>query len=141
MISMTNQPISQDTTLKHPIHVYSEIGELKTVLLKRPGRELENLTPEYLERLLFDDIPHLPVIQKEHDYFASALQNRGVEVLYLEKLMAETLSLPGVREKFVADILSESKSNINGSYETLKEYLLDFDNEMLNINLEISTFK
>ncbi len=131
MISMTNQPISQDTTLKHPIHVYSEIGELKTVLLKRPGRELENLTPEYLERLLFDDIPHLPVIQKEHDYFASALQNRGVEVLYLEKLMAETLSLPGVREKFVADILSESKSNINGSYETLKEYLLDFDNEML----------
>ncbi|MCV9900491.1 arginine deiminase [Exiguobacterium sp. N5] len=117
--------------MKHPIHVYSEIGELKTVLLKRPGRELENLTPEYLERLLFDDIPHLPVIQKEHDYFASALQNRGVEVLYLEKLMAETLSLPGVREKFVADILSESKSNINGSYETLKEYLLDFDNEML----------
>ncbi len=131
MISMTNQPISQDTTLKHPIHVYSEIGELKTVLLKRPGRELENLTPEYLERLLFDDIPHLPVIQKEHDYFASALQNRGVEVLYLEKLMAETLSLPGVREKFVADILSESKSNINGSYETLKEYLLGYDNETL----------
>ncbi|MCT4784913.1 arginine deiminase [Exiguobacterium aestuarii] len=117
--------------MKHPIHVYSEIGELKTVLLKRPGRELENLTPEYLERLLFDDIPHLPVIQKEHDYFASALQNRGVEVLYLEKLMAETLSLPGVREKFVADILSESKSNINGSYETLKEYLLGYDNETL----------
>ncbi|MCC5891671.1 arginine deiminase [Exiguobacterium sp.] len=117
--------------MKHPIHVYSEIGELRTVLLKRPGRELENLTPEYLERLLFDDIPHLPVIQKEHDYFASALQNRGVEVLYLEKLMAETLSLPGVRERFVADILSESKSNINGSYETLKEYLLAYDNEQL----------
>ncbi len=67
---------------------------LKTVLLKRPGRELENLTPDYLERLLFDDIPHLPVIQKEHDYFASALQNRGVEVLYLEKLMVEVLALP-----------------------------------------------
>lgn len=128
---MMDQQTSRDTTLKHPIHVYSEIGELRTVLLKRPGRELENLTPEYLERLLFDDIPHLPVIQKEHDYFASALQNRGVEVLYLEKLMAETLSLPGVRERFVADILSESKSNINGSYETLKEYLLAYDNEQL----------
>lgn len=131
MITMMDQRTSRDTTLKHPIHVYSEIGELRTVLLKRPGRELENLTPEYLERLLFDDIPHLPVIQKEHDYFASALQNRGVEVLYLEKLMAETLSLPGVRERFVADILSESKSNINGSYETLKEYLLAYDNEQL----------
>lgn len=131
MISMTDQQTARDTTLKHPIHVYSEIGELRTVLLKRPGRELENLTPEYLERLLFDDIPHLPVIQKEHDYFASVLQNRGVEVLYLENLMAETLSLPGVRERFIADILSESKSNINGSYETLKEYLLAYDNEKL----------
>lgn len=47
-----------------PIHVYSEIGPLKTVMLKRPGRELENLTPEYLERLLFDDIPFLPAVQK-----------------------------------------------------------------------------
>ena len=51
MITMMDQQTSRDTTLKHPIHVYSEIGELRTVLLKRPGRELENLTPEYLERL------------------------------------------------------------------------------------------
>lgn len=131
MIPMHNQQIARDTMLKHPIHVYSEIGELRTVLLKRPGRELENLTPEYLGRLLFDDIPHLPVIQKEHDYFASALQNRGVEVLYLEKLMTETLSLPGIRERFVAELLAESKSNIDGSYETLSEYLLDYENEQL----------
>ena len=36
----------------------SEIGRLRTVMLHRPGRELENLMPEYLERLLFDDIPY-----------------------------------------------------------------------------------
>ena len=34
--------------MKHPIHVTSEIGELQTVLLKRPGKEVENLTPDYL---------------------------------------------------------------------------------------------
>ena len=28
-----------------PIQVNSEIGRLKTVLLKRPGKELENLVP------------------------------------------------------------------------------------------------
>ena len=50
--------------MKHPIHVTSEIGELQTVLLKRPGKEVENLTPDYLQQLLFDDIPYLPIIQK-----------------------------------------------------------------------------
>ena len=41
------------------IHNTSEIGRLKKVMLHRPGGELENLMPEYLERLLFDDIPYL----------------------------------------------------------------------------------
>ena len=39
------------------IHNTSEIGRLRKVMLHRPGLELENLMPEYLERLLFDDIP------------------------------------------------------------------------------------
>ena len=39
----------------HPIRVFSEIGKLKKVCLHRPGKELENLMPDYLERLLFDD--------------------------------------------------------------------------------------
>ena len=47
---------------------------LKRVLLHRPGQEVENLTPEYLERLLFDDIPWLEQAQKEHDAFADILR-------------------------------------------------------------------
>ena len=43
--------------MDQPIRVNSEIGRLRTVLLHRPGEELENLTPEYLTDLLFDDIP------------------------------------------------------------------------------------
>ncbi len=34
------------------------------MLLKRPGKELENLVPDYLDGLLFDDIPYLEVAQK-----------------------------------------------------------------------------
>ena len=49
------------------IHNFSEIGKLNKVLLHRPGRELEKLTPGNFERLLFDDIPYLDVAQKEHD--------------------------------------------------------------------------
>ncbi|TYS47976.1 arginine deiminase [Bacillus infantis] len=109
--------------MKHPLHVTSEIGELKSVLLHRPGKEVENLTPQYLKRLLFDDIPYLPAIQKEHDYFAGVLSNRGIEVIYLDKLMTETLSQPDIRGRFTEQILMESQSNVNGSFEAVSEYL------------------
>lgn len=117
--------------MNHPLHITSEIGELRSVLLHRPGRELENLTPEYLERFLFDDIPFLPAVQKEHDYFAQALRNRGIEVVYLEKLAAEALHSPDIREQFVDEFLEESKANVNGAYHHLKEYLLSLSSEQL----------
>lgn len=110
--------------MKHPLNITSEIGELKTVLLHRPGKEIENLTPQYLKRLLFDDIPFLPAIQKEHDYFANILSNRGIEVIYLDELMTESIQKDEIRLAFIEQILLESQSNINGSYETVKEYLL-----------------
>ena len=73
------------------INVRSEINKLKKVLLHRPGRELLNLTPDSLQRLLFDDVPFLRVAQAEHDAFAKILRDNGVEVVYLEDLVAETL--------------------------------------------------
>ena len=97
---------------QHPIHVFSEIGKLKKVMLHRPGKELENLLPDYLERLLFDDIPFLEDAQKEHDAFAEALRNEGVEVLYLEKLAAESLTTPEIRAEFIEEWLNEA--NIRG---------------------------
>jgi arginine deiminase len=116
---------AQDT-FKHPIHVTSEIGTLKTVLLKRPGGEVENLVPDYLQRLLFDDIPFLPIIQREHDYFAETLKKRGIEILYLEKLVVEALNNLELKKQFIDDILRESQINVNGTVKILKEYLLSF---------------
>ena len=111
--------------MKNPISVFSEIGKLESVLVKRPGRELENLTPEYMERLLFDDIPALPVAQNEHDEFAQVLRDRGAEVLYLEQLSAEALDAgDGAREAFVADILRESGHTVGGYEDFIAEYLL-----------------
>lgn len=92
-----------------PIQVNSEIGRLKTVLLKRPGKELENLVPHHLSGLLFDDIPYLKVAQEEHDKFAQTLRDEGVEVVYLEKLAAEAIADKDVREQFIDDILAESQ--------------------------------
>ncbi|MBS6952588.1 MAG: arginine deiminase [Enterocloster asparagiformis] len=91
-----------------PIHVKSEIGTLKQVLLHRPGKELEHLVPGELERLLFDDIPYLRAAKQEHDVFAGILREQGVEVLYLEELMAETLrGDAGIRRRFIRQIIDE----------------------------------
>ena len=91
-----------------PIHVYSEIGKLKKVMLHRPGKEIENLMPDYLERMLFDDIPFLEDAQKEHDAFAQALRDEGVEVLYLEDLAAESLTSTEIRNQFIEEYINEA---------------------------------
>ena len=107
-----------------PIHVRSEIGKLKTVLLKRPGEEIENFTPEMMERLLFDDIPFLPEAQKEHDAFADILRDNGAEVLYLENLSAEAIDAGNVKDAFLEEILTESGYAAGTTHDALKEYLM-----------------
>lgn len=90
------------------INVRSEIKPLKKVLLHRPGKELLNLTPDTLGRLLFDDIPFLKVAQQEHDAFAQILKDNGVEVVYLEDLAAETIGqCPDLRKKFIEQFIVE----------------------------------
>lgn len=106
------------------INVYSEIGRLKTVLLHRPGEEIENLTPDYLERLLFDDIPFLKIAREEHDNFSKILKENGVEVLYLEKLAAEAIKEREVKESFLDEIISECEINNNDLKSELKKYLM-----------------
>ena len=106
-----------------PIHVTSEIGKLKTVMLHRPGREIENITPDSMERLLFDDIPYLPIAQEEHDFFAQTLRDQGVEVIYFEKLAAEALADEKVRQEFLNRMVAESGYVAGATHDALMEYL------------------
>ena len=108
------------------IQVYSEIGPLKKVLLKRPGAEVENMTPESMNQLLFDDIPYLKTIQEEHDAFAQLLRQEGAEVLYLEELVAQAITTPEQKQSFLDLFLQESGLAKGGLSEGLKEYLASF---------------
>lgn len=114
-----------------PIQVNSEIGRLKTVLLKRPGKELENLVPDHLSGLLFDDIPYLKVAQEEHDKFAQTLRDEGVEVVYLEKLAAEAIADKDVREQFIDDILAESQKTVLGHEAEIKTFFATLSDQEL----------
>lgn len=109
------------------LNVTSEIGRLKTVLLHRPGEEIENLTPALLDRLLFDDIPYLKVAREEHDAFAKTLRDNGVEVLYLEVLAAETMDTDNnLKDKFISEFIDEAGVQSEGLKEALIKYFNSF---------------
>lgn len=106
------------------IFVTSEIGALKKVLVHRPGLELEHLTPNSLEALLFDDIPYLKDAQKEHDAFVEVLKNNGVEVIYLTDLVEGALINEDVKSKFIDQFIYESNLRDPRVIKLLKKYLL-----------------
>ena len=108
------------------INVKSEIGPLKKVLLHRPGAELLNLTPDTLEELLFDDIPYLKIAVEEHDRFAKVLTENGVQVIYLEDLVSETLKEEHIRDLFLNQFIREA-----GIYsEKYQKLLYEFLNQI-----------
>lgn len=113
------------------INVNSEIGKLKRVMLHRPGKELENLMPEYLERLLFDDIPYLRIAQEEHDSFADILRKNDVEVVYLSDLVEESIINQDVRNQLIAELIDDAGIKTSRERDILTEYFRSLDNKTM----------
>lgn len=88
-------------------YVGSEVGQLRRVILHRPGIELARLTPSNKDVLLFDELPWVPRAQEEHDEFAEVLRGLGVEVLLLDRLLEETLAVPEARKFLLTRLLDE----------------------------------
>lgn len=109
------------------LNIKSEIGKLRAVMLHRPGREIENLVPEYLGKLLFDDIPYLKIAQQEHDAFADLLRKRGARVLYIEDMAADVLRDERLKFDFVDRFLRESGIDDERLFAILKDYLLQME--------------
>ena len=121
---------------KRAINVYSEIGKLRSVLLHRPGREIENLTPDALDRLLFDDIPFLDIATYEHDAFAKILIDNGIEVLYLEDLAAEAITDKKIKNEFVDEFIKEANIHGNIRKKLVKDFLMNIDtNKNMVLNM------
>jgi arginine deiminase len=87
----------------------SEVGRLRTVMLHRPGPELRRLTPRNNDQLLFDGVPWVDRAQEEHDAFAAALSERGVEVLHLDRLLIEVLDFPAARAELIAAAVDDPR--------------------------------
>ena len=72
-----------------------------------PISNSKRLTPANKDELLFDDVLWVRRARQEHDAFADALRERGIEVLLLGRLLAGTLAVDGVRERVVDETLCE----------------------------------
>jgi arginine deiminase len=110
--------------------VTSEVGRLRTVLLHRPGDELKRLTPRNSVELLFDGIPWLERAQEEHDIFASALRDRGVEVLYFFELLTAALDVPRARAEVLAATVAPAQVG-PALAPVLREHLLALSSDQL----------
>ncbi|MBQ2448550.1 MAG: arginine deiminase [Peptococcaceae bacterium] len=100
-------------------------------MLHRPGQELENLMPEYLERLLFDDIPYLRIAQEEHNSFADILRQNGVEVVYLSDLVAESIINQDVKEQLIQELIDDASITTSRERDILTDYFRSLDNKTM----------
>lgn len=96
--------------MNNKINVYSEIGKLKKVLVHTPGEEIDYVTPQRLDELLFSALLDPVRAREEHKEFIKILESHGVECVQLSELTAETYiaSNVDVKEKFINQWLDES---------------------------------
>ncbi len=102
--------------------VWSEVGRLQRVLVHRPGKELNRLTPSNRDELLFDDILWLEKAREDHDTFTAILSAENAEVVYLADLLAETLDIEAARKWLLAETINERHFGVSLS-KGLRQYL------------------
>ena len=85
-----------------PFGVHSEVGQLRLVMTCAPGRAHQRLTPSNCDDLLFDDVLWVENAKRDHFDFITKMRDRGVEVLEMHNLLAETVAIPEAK-KWILD--------------------------------------
>ena len=100
--------------------VHSEVGRLRKVLVCAPGLAHRRLTPTNNDELLFDDVMWVENAQRDHADFVNKLTTRGVEVVELHDLLAQTMDVPGARDWLLdrsTQTVSVGWAYVGGQYE------------------------
>jgi len=82
--------------------VHSEVGQLRKVMVCAPGRAHQRLTPSNCDALLFDDVMWVDNAKRDHFDFMQKMRDRGVEVVEMHNLIAETVAIPEAK-KWILD--------------------------------------
>ena len=87
-----------------PVHVSSEIGRLRSVLVHSPGPELLAVTPSNRADYLYDDIIEAESAQREHRRFIAILE-RFTTVYQVRNLLADVLGTPDSRDLLIRETM------------------------------------
>ncbi len=110
------------STQPAPLGVHSEVGRLRQVLVCAPGLAQQRLTPGNCRELLFDEVLWVEQARRDHDQFVARLEERGVEVLELHALLAETLAQSAARHWLLAHLCGAERVGA-GLDEVLRSWL------------------
>src|SRR5664280_1258086 len=86
------------------LFVDSEIGRLRSVLVHKPGREIDRMVPSMMQDLLFDDILFGARAREEHRRFRQVLRFVADEVLDVQDLLEEVLRDPHMRKEVLTEL-------------------------------------
>jgi arginine deiminase len=111
--------------------VHSEIGKLRSVLVHRPGRCLERLTPANRSEFLFDDVVAVETASAQHDDFVQVLRDRGVEVLHLQDLLSEALESSTEARGHIVQLAVSSYTVGLSLVDELRAWLFDLPSDRL----------
>jgi arginine deiminase len=106
--------------------VYSEVGKLRKVLVHRPDLSLKRLTPSNCEELLFDGVLWVKKARWEHDMFVDHMRSRGIEVVIVQDLLAETMKDPEARKWLLERKVTANEQGVMFSQE-LRGWLNEMD--------------
>jgi arginine deiminase len=116
--------VSQATSTGFGVH--SEVGRLRKVLVCAPGRAHERLTPTNCDSLLFDDVLWVQNAKRDHFDFMTKMRDRGIEVLEMHNLLAQTLELPEARSWLLDRQITINEVGL-GLVEETRAYLDSLD--------------
>lgn len=92
------------------LNICSEFGTLKSVLVHRPGKEIDRLTPYNKSLLLFEDVPYLEEMQREHDVFTGLIRGCcGAQVYFFQDLLVEILNQRELLSELMHEALAVSR--------------------------------
>ncbi|MFD6298259.1 arginine deiminase [Streptomyces sp. NPDC060235] len=112
----------QDSTRRPEYGVHSEVGKLRKVLVCAPGLAHRRLTPTNSDDLLFDDVMWVENAQRDHADFVNKLRGRGVDVVELHDLLAQTMAIGPAKDWLLERKITANEVGI-GLIDHTREFL------------------
>ena len=124
------------------IKVVNEYENLKIVLVHTPGSEINQLTPDNLSRLLFEDMPYLPKAIEEHNQFKKKMKENGTKVIEITKLFNDVIKKSELYKDTIRIFLSEIKQKTAAVLNHVNIFLESINRkEFINYFIQGLTYK